>query len=83
MRHGVRQMIMGAIVLCGIGLVALGMIDGRQLLVIGATPPEALGAQVAWTVVPLAVGLWLVVWGLTAGRGWVRGRRQPPTGGTS
>jgi len=51
--------------------------------VIGATPPEALGSQVAWTVVPLAVGLWLVVWGLTAGCGWVRGRRQPPTAGTS
>jgi hypothetical protein len=83
MRHGVRQMIVGAIVLGGIGLVALGMVEGRPLLVIGATPPEELGAQVAWTVVPVAIGLWLVVWGLTAGRGWVRGRRQPPTAGTS
>jgi hypothetical protein len=79
MRHGIRQMIVGAIVLGGIGLVSLGMVDGRQLLVIGATPPEALDSQVVWTVVPLTVGLWLVVWGLTAGRGWVRGRRQPPT----
>jgi hypothetical protein len=78
MRHGTRQMIVGAIVLGGIGLVALGMVEGRQLLVIGATPPEELGSQVAWTVVPLAVGLWLMVWGVTAGRGWVRGRRQPP-----
>jgi hypothetical protein len=83
MRHGVRQMIVGAIVLGGIGLVALGMVEGRPLLVRGATPPEELGAQVAWTVVPVAIGLWLVVWGLTAGRGWVRGRRQPPTAGTS
>jgi hypothetical protein len=81
MRHRIRQMIVGATGLCGIGLVALGMVEGRQLLVIGATPPEGLHSQVAWTVVPLAVGLWLVVWGLTAGRGWVRGRRQPPTTG--
>jgi hypothetical protein len=83
MRHGVRQMIVGAVVLGGIRLLALGMIEGRQLLVIVVTLPEELGSQVAWTVVPLAVGLWLMVWGLTAGRGWVRGRRQPPTGGTS
>jgi len=82
MRHGIRQMIVGAIVLCGIGLVALGMVEGRLLLVIGATPPEGLHSQVTWTVAPLAVGLWLVVWGLTAGRSWVRGRRQPPTTGT-
>jgi hypothetical protein len=83
MRHGVRQMIVGAVVLGGIRLLALGMIEGRQLLVIVVTLPEKLGSQVAWTVVPLAVGLWLVVWGLTADRGWVRGRHQPPTGGTS
>jgi hypothetical protein len=82
-RHGTRQMIVGAIALCGIGLVALGMVEGRQLLVIGATPPERLNLRLAWTIVPLIVGLWLVVWGLTAGRTWACRNRQPPTAGAS
>jgi hypothetical protein len=81
MRTRVRWIIVGAVALCGIGLVVLGMDEGRALLVIGEVPPEQLGQQLAWTVLPLVVGLGTLVWCLTAGRTWARRQCQPPAVG--
>ncbi len=74
-RH-MRRIVLGVIAVCGIVLVGLGIIEGRELLVVGKVPPERLGHQVASTTLPLVVGLGMIVGGLAAGL--VRRQRSLP-----
>ena len=45
-------------------LLILGVIRGRELLVVGAVPAEDLGRVIGVTVFSLVIGLGLLVWGL-------------------
>lgn len=70
MRSRWRAILVGAIIVCGILLVSLGIGGLRELLVIGKVPPEQLGRRVGSTVGSLGLGLLLIVWSLVAGLGW-------------
>ena len=80
MQRSSRKRLAGVIALVGIVLIALGVVELRELMIVGKVPPESLGRQVAYTTISLAVGLWLVVWYLVAGRMWAR-RDQGGTAG--
>ncbi|MGH8071652.1 MAG: hypothetical protein ACRERE_41745 [Candidatus Entotheonellia bacterium] len=80
MQRSSRKFLVGAIALVGIILIALGMVEWRELLVVGKVPAERLGRQVAYMTISLAVGLWLIVWYIVAGRMWAR-RDQGGTAG--
>lgn len=81
MQSSSRKLWVGAIALGGIILLALGIVEFRELLVVGKVPPERLGRQVGYTTVPLVLGLWVIVWYLVAGRAWARGVRSGTSGG--
>jgi len=73
-----RKLLVGAIALVGIILIALGVVELRELMIVGKVPPESLGRQVAYTTISLAVGLWLIVWYLVpegCGLAGTRGER--------
>lgn len=48
----------------GLVLLILGVMRGRELLVVGAVSVEDLGHVVGFTIFPLVIGLGLLVWGL-------------------
>jgi hypothetical protein len=60
MWHWARVVAIAAAIL----LLILGVIRGRELLVVGAVPAEDLGRVVGVTVFSLVIGLGLLVWGL-------------------
>jgi hypothetical protein len=55
------------VIAIGILLLVLGVIRGRELLVVGEVPAEDLGRVVSFTVLPLVIGLGLIVWGFASG----------------
>jgi voltage-gated potassium channel len=65
MRQSIRHTIAGTVGLAGLGFVALGIVKGRLLLVVGEVPKEALGSQLSYTILPLMTGLWMVCWCVT------------------
>lgn len=81
MQSSSRKVWIGVIALGGIILLALGIVELRESLVVGKVLPERLGRQVAYTTVPLVVGLAIIVWCVGAGKGWARGGRPGTTGG--
>jgi hypothetical protein len=54
------------VIAIGILLLILGVIRGRELLVVGEVPAEDLGRVVSFTVLPLVIGLGLIVWGFVS-----------------
>lgn len=81
MQGSSRKRLVGVIALVGIILIVLGALALQELLIIGKVPPERLGHQVAYTTIPLMIGLWLIVWCLVAGVAWVRGVQTRTTAG--
>ena len=79
MPRSLRRLLVWAVAVVGIILMALGVVEFRELLVVGKVPPERLGRQVAFTTIQLAVGLGLIVWCLVASKTWARGGK----GGTA
>ena len=76
-----RKRLVGVIALVGIILIVLGVVALQELLVVGKVPPERLGRQVVYTIIPLMVGLWLIIWCLVAGMAWARGVQTETTTG--
>ncbi|MGH8056040.1 MAG: hypothetical protein ACREOH_02210 [Candidatus Entotheonellia bacterium] len=81
MQRSSRTLLVGALALGGIILLVLGIVELRELLVVGQVPPERLGRQVGYTTVSLALALWVIVWCLVAGKAWARGIQAGTTGG--
>ncbi len=71
-----RWIVVGALALCGIVLIILGVGGLRELLVVGKVPTEMLARQVGYTTGSLAVGLVMTVWCLVAGIAWARSPRR-------
>ncbi|OGB88374.1 MAG: hypothetical protein A3G35_15800 [candidate division NC10 bacterium RIFCSPLOWO2_12_FULL_66_18] len=70
-----RWVLVGALALCGIVLIILGIGGLRGLLVVGKVPPDLLSRQVGYTTGSLAVGLTMIVWCLVTGIAWARSVR--------
>ena len=75
-----RRFLVGALALCGIVLIILGIGGLRDLLVVGKVPSEMLGRRVGYTTGSLAVGLAMSVWCLIAGITWARSVRVGTAG---
>ncbi len=71
-----RWAILGAVVVVGLGLAALGISEWRELLDIGVGAPEVLRWKVPLTTVSLFLGLVMLLWTFLAGLPWVRSRRD-------
>lgn len=67
-----RRFLVGALALCGIVLIILGIGGLRDLLVVGKVPSEMLGRRVGYTVGSTVVGAGLIIWCLVAGIAWAR-----------
>lgn len=75
-----RRFLVGALALCGIVLIILGIGGWRDLLVVGKVPPEMLGRRVGYTVGSTVVGAGLIIWCLVAGIAWARSVRVGTAG---
>ncbi len=67
-----RRFLVGALALCGIVLIILGIGGLRDLLVVGKVPSDMLGRRVGYTVGSTVVGAGLIIWCLVAGIAWAR-----------
>jgi hypothetical protein len=70
MRSAWRGGLLAGLVLCALGLLVVGIASLRTL-VGRQVPAELLGSQVAYTVGAIVLGLAMILWGLTGGRGHV------------
>ncbi len=77
------QLLVWALMLCGILLGILGIGGLRELLVVGKIPPEMLGRRAGYTVGSLAFSMAMIIWCLVAGIAWARSGAKGRSGRTA